>query len=80
MQEKSQLQERLQVLEEQNRILKKSKESQFKKSTLNKQKMEKKIEKLMKDNSARVQLVVDREKEIQNQQIRLREFMQKNLG
>lgn len=60
--------------------MKKSKESQFKKNTLNKQKMEKKIEKLVKDNSSRVKLVIDREKEIQNQQVRLREFMQKNIG
>ena len=65
MLEKDELEIRLRHIEDQNRILKKSKESQIKKHSLAKQKMEKQISRLNKDNSLKEKQVMEREKEIQ---------------
>ena len=51
----------------------------MRKHNLAKIKLEKQINKLSKDNQNKIQQVLDREKEIQGQQLKLREFMQKNI-
>ena len=66
-------------LEKQNKILTKSKESTFKKNLFKEAKMQKKIENLTSENEKKQSIIIEREKEIKIQQLKLREFMQKNI-
>lgn len=69
----------IEQLEKKNQVLAKSKESLFRKNNLQISKQMKKIERLEKDLAKRDQAIIEKDKEIKLQQIKLREFLQKNM-
>lgn len=69
----------IETLAHKNKVLTRAKESLLRKNSLNKARLEKKIGKLQKENSKQTELLDIRERDIRVQQLKLREFMQRNL-
>ena len=79
MQDMGEPYELIEQLEKKNQVLAKSKESLFRKNNLQISKQMKKIEKLEKEAAKKDQSIIEKDKEIKLQQIKLRQFLQKNM-
>lgn len=69
----------MEKLEKEKQILEKSNKSQFRKTTLQMNKLNKKVERQEKDTKKLQEQIKEKDKAIQLLQVKLRQFLQRNM-